>query len=149
VKLGSVTGMTLAQMNRAYMPRWLNYALWVLAEASIICTDVGQVGTYLFLGNSTNNPQMIGTAIALNLLCPKIPLMAGCALAIADTLFILLFYRPDGSMRLLRSFEIFVTAFVLAVVVCFCVMLARITGTSVKHVMDGFLPSREIFVSEG
>lgn len=92
---------------------------------------------------------MIGTAIALNLLAPKIPLMAGCALAIADTLFILLFYRPDGSMRLLRSFEFFVTAFVLAVVVCFCVMLARITGTTAKHVMDGFLPSREIFVSEG
>jgi metal iron transporter len=35
--------MDLAQMNRAYLPRWMNFSLWVLAEAAIICTDIGQV----------------------------------------------------------------------------------------------------------
>jgi metal iron transporter len=43
VKLGSVTGMDLAQMNRAHLPRWLNIGLWIMAEAAIICTDIGQV----------------------------------------------------------------------------------------------------------
>jgi metal iron transporter len=39
--------MDLAQMNRAYLPRWLNIFLWIIAEAAIICTDVGQVSFYL------------------------------------------------------------------------------------------------------
>ncbi|KAE8448098.1 hypothetical protein EG329_009863 [Mollisiaceae sp. DMI_Dod_QoI] len=134
VKLGSVTGMDLAQMNRAHLPRWLNIGLWIMAEAAIVCTDIGQV---------------IGTAIAINILIPRIPLVAGCALAIADTLFILFFYKPDGSMRGLRGFELFISAFVLAVFICFCIELSLITNTSARHVMDGFLPSREIFVSEG
>jgi NRAMP (natural resistance-associated macrophage protein)-like metal ion transporter len=43
VKLGSVTGMDLAQMNRAYLPRWLNIGLYIVAEAAIVCTDIGQV----------------------------------------------------------------------------------------------------------
>lgn len=93
--------------------------------------------------------QVIGTAIAINILIPRIPLVAGCVLAVVDTLFILLFYRPDGSLRGLRGFELFISAFVLAVFICFCIELSKITNTSAKHVMAGFLPSREIFVSEG
>ena len=42
-KLGCVTGMDLAQMNRAFLPRWLNIGLWLIAEASIVCTDISQV----------------------------------------------------------------------------------------------------------
>lgn len=42
-KLGCVTGMDLAQMNRAFLPKWLNIGLWLIAEASIICTDISQV----------------------------------------------------------------------------------------------------------
>jgi metal iron transporter len=42
-KLGCVTGMDLAQMNRAFLPRWLNIGLWLMAEASIVCTDISQV----------------------------------------------------------------------------------------------------------
>ncbi|PMD57066.1 natural resistance-associated macrophage protein [Hyaloscypha bicolor E] len=133
VKLGSVTGMDLAQMNRAHLPSWLNYGLWFIAEAAIVCTDIGQV---------------IGTAIAINILIPKIPLTAGCALAIADTLFILLFYRPDGSLRGLRAFELFISVFVLGLFICFCIELSLITGTTARHVMDGFLPSREIFLTQ-
>lgn len=30
-------------MNRAYLPRWLNIALYLMAEAAIVCTDIGQV----------------------------------------------------------------------------------------------------------
>ncbi|KAH0542490.1 hypothetical protein FGG08_003086 [Glutinoglossum americanum] len=133
-KLGSVTGMDLAQMNRTFLPRWMNIVLWVMAEAAIICTDIGQV---------------IGTAIALNLLVPKIPLMAGCALSIVDTLFILFFYRPEGSMRGLRAFEVFIAAIVLGVIICFCIQLSMIEDTAVSEVFRGYLPSAEIFRYEG
>jgi metal iron transporter len=93
--------------------------------------------------------QVIGTTIAINILISKIPLTAGCALAIADTLSILLFYRPDGSLSVLRAFELFISVFVLGVFICFCIELSLTTGTTTRHVMDGFLPSREIFVSNG
>jgi thiamine pyrophosphate-dependent acetolactate synthase large subunit-like protein len=39
--------MDLAQMNRAYLPRWLNIGLWIVAEAAIVATDVGQVSPIL------------------------------------------------------------------------------------------------------
>lgn len=42
-KLGCVTGLDLAQMNRAYLPPWLNLFLYFIAEGAIICTDIGQV----------------------------------------------------------------------------------------------------------
>ncbi|RFU26152.1 hypothetical protein B7463_g10190, partial [Scytalidium lignicola] len=133
VKLGSVTGLNLAEMNRAYLPRWLNWALYAIAEAAIICTDIGQV---------------IGTAIALNILSPRIPLVAGCAIAIGDCLFILAFYRSDGSLRRLRVFELFVTAFVLGVFISFIIELTKIRA-NVGHVFKGYLPSREVFVGQG
>ena len=93
--------------------------------------------------------QVIGTAIAINILIPQIPLVAGCALSIADTLFILLFYRPDGSMKALRAFELFVAAFVLGVFICFCIELSLISKTYVGPIFDGFLPSATIVQSQG
>jgi NRAMP (natural resistance-associated macrophage protein)-like metal ion transporter len=60
IKLGSVTGMDLAEMCKANCPPWLNYGLYIFAEAAIIATDIAEV---------------IGTAIALNLLL-KIPLVS-------------------------------------------------------------------------
>ena len=91
---------------------------------------------------------MIGTAIALNLLL-KIPLVAGCAISIADVMFILLFYKPNGSMRGLRIFELGVALLVIGVVVCFCFQLSLITGTSVREVFTGYLPSSALIHSNG
>jgi metal iron transporter len=149
-KLGCVTGLNLAEMNRKYLPRWANIALWALAEAAIVCTDVGQVilldSRYPLQSNMMN--QVIGTAIAINLLCPKIPLIAGCALSVVDALVILLFYRPDGKLRVLRAFEYFIGAIVLGVVICFCIDLSMISAPA-GQVFKGFLPSRTVFVSEG
>lgn len=92
---------------------------------------------------------MIGTAIAINLLIPKIPLVAGCAISILDVLLILVFYRPNGSMKGLRAFEMFVVALVLGVVVCFCIQLSLIKDTSVGEVFRGFLPSSALVQSKG
>ena len=92
--------------------------------------------------------QVIGSAIALNLLL-KIPLVAGCAITIADTIFLLIFYRPDGSMWGLRLFEYFVMALVLGVVVCFCIQLALIKDQSVGQVFRGYVPSSAVVQSQG
>lgn len=93
-------------------------------------------------------PKVIGTATAINLLIPKIPLAGAAAISIADTLFILLFYRQDGSLRRLRLFEAFVSMFVIAIFVMFCIELSLISPPP-REVFRGFLPSRGIFVSDG
>ncbi|KUJ21818.1 transporter protein Smf2 [Mollisia scopiformis] len=134
IKLGTVSGLNLAQACREFLPRWLNILLYLMAEAAIIATDIAEV---------------IGTAIAINLLIPQIPLVAGCALSIADVLLILLFYRRNGSMKGLRAFEMFVVALVLGVVICFCIQLSLIKDTSVGEVFRGFLPSSAIIQSQG
>lgn len=43
IKLGSVTGMNLAENCRAHLPRWLNLTLYVFAESAIIATDIAEV----------------------------------------------------------------------------------------------------------
>lgn len=43
VKLGTVTGLNLAEACRAFLPRWLNYALYAMAEIAIIATDLAEV----------------------------------------------------------------------------------------------------------
>lgn len=133
IKMGSVTGMNLAEMCKEHLPKWLNYTLYFFAESAIIATDIAEV---------------IGTAIALNLLI-HVPLVAGCAISILDVLVILIFYRPSGSMRGLRAFEIFVMLLVLGVVICFCVQLSFITGVSVGEVFHGYLPSSALVQSQG
>lgn len=104
----------------------------MLAEVAIIATDMAEV---------------IGTAIALNLLIPKLPLVAGVALSIVDVMAILIFYRPDGAMKGLRLFELFVCLLVLGVVVCFCIQLSMITG-NVRDVFRGYVPSKELVESQ-
>ncbi|KAI0553841.1 natural resistance-associated macrophage protein-domain-containing protein [Xylaria curta] len=133
-KLGTVTGLNLAEACRAFLPPWLNYFLYFLAEAAIIATDIAEV---------------IGTAIALNLLIPAIPIVAGCALSILDVFAILFFYRPQGSMNGLRLFEIFVMLLVLTVAVCFGIQLSLIKDTTPGEVFLGYLPNDVITKSEG
>lgn len=136
IKLGTVSGLNLAQACRAFLPRWLNIFLYIMAEAAIIATDIAEV---------------IGTAIAINLLIPQIPLVAGCALSILDVMVILFFYQPNGTMRGLRAFEFFVVLLVLAVVVCFCIQLSLIdkATTTVGHVFRGYIPSSAIVQQKG
>ncbi|KAI5866215.1 natural resistance-associated macrophage protein [Durotheca rogersii] len=134
IKLGTVTGMNLAEACRAFLPRWLNYFLYFMAEVAIIATDIAEV---------------IGTAIGLNLLFPRLPLVAGCAISILDVIIILFFYRPNGSMRGLRAFEFFVMLLVMAVVVCFCIQLSLIEDTTAGEVFLGYVPNNSIAQSSG
>lgn len=42
IRLGSVTGLNLAENIKAHCPPWLNYTLWFFAEAAIIATDIAE-----------------------------------------------------------------------------------------------------------
>lgn len=144
IKLGTISGLNLAEACRAFLPRWLNYVLYGMAEIAIIATDIAEVCPQSSTRNKqeTHTPiQVIGTAIALNLLIPQIPLVAGCALSILEVMLILIFYRPNGSMKGLRTFEFFVMLLVLTVVVCFCIQLSLIRDTTAAEVFRGYLPS--------
>lgn len=46
IKLGTVTGLNLAEACRAFLPRWLNYVLYAMAEIAIIATDISEVREY-------------------------------------------------------------------------------------------------------
>ncbi|KAK4948766.1 NRAMP-like transporter smf-3 [Elasticomyces elasticus] len=133
IKLGSVTGLNLAENCRKHLPKWLTITLYLFAEAAIIATDMAEV---------------IGSAIALNLLL-HIPLVAGCAITLIDVLLLLLFYKPDGSMTRLRVFEFFVMGLVLGVMVCFCIQLSYIRDTSAAEVFQGYLPSAAVVQGNG
>ncbi len=119
LKLGTVTGMDLAQLNHRYLPRWLELFIYAIAEACIICTDVGQV---------------ISTAIALNILISPLPLPAACVVSVADTLLLLLFHSPHGELRRVRIFEILVS---LLVCVVFSTLIILLTMVSE--------PARDVF----
>lgn len=43
IKLGAVSGLNLAQACRAFLPRWLNIFLYLMAEVAIIVTDISEV----------------------------------------------------------------------------------------------------------
>jgi NRAMP (natural resistance-associated macrophage protein)-like metal ion transporter len=140
IRLGTIASLDLASASRRYFPRWLNLFLYVLAEIAIIATDIAEV---------------IGSAIALNLLFPKLPLPAGVAITAVDVFIILLFYTeeaddPDSpqtdsaSLRMVRFFEMFVMMLVAAVGICFIIELAYSDIVAVD-VLKGFLPTKEIF----
>ncbi len=43
IRLGTVTGLNLAQHCRAHLPRWMNIVLYLLGEGAIIATDIAEV----------------------------------------------------------------------------------------------------------
>lgn len=135
IKLGSVTGMDLSRCCRKYLPRWMNWTIYIFAECAIIATDVAEV---------------IGTAIALNILI-RVPLPAGVVITLVDVLAIMATYRPGASsMKVVRMFELFVAVLVVGVCICFAVELAYIPKTtSAGKVFRGFVPSGQMFEHNG
>lgn len=45
IKLGSVTGLNLAENCRKHLPKWVTVILYVLSESAIIATDVAEVSS--------------------------------------------------------------------------------------------------------
>lgn len=129
-KLGICTGEDLAANCKKHLPPTLNYIIYIFAEISVVATDVAEI---------------IGTAIAFNIIF-NIPLLVGVLLSILDMLFVIMAYRPDGPMVLLRVFEGFVSLLVFGTVICFAIELAKVSPTTEwKEVALGFFPSKAVF----
>ena len=122
VKLGVVTGRDLAQACRDHYSKPVSFALWILCEVAIAACDLAEV---------------IGSAIALNLLF-GIPLIWGVCLTAADVLLILLLQH-----RGFRYLEAFVIALVATVGVCFGIELF-LAKPDFAAVGMGLIPRGEI-----
>merc|ERR1712241_729217 len=85
VKLQHYTNTNLAEAMALQYPKYIRWLFWVIAEVSIILTDL---------------PEVIGFAIAINLFNPSVPLFAGVLLSFLSTmvfLSIVLFVEWDMS----------------------------------------------------
>jgi manganese transport protein len=121
-RLGIATGRDLAQACRAHYPRPLNLSLWFLCELAIIACDLAEV---------------IGTAIALNLLF-GLPLIAGALITALDAFLVLLLMHKG-----FRYLEAFVVALLIVISVCFGVQVIAAQPV-VGELLHGFVPSPEI-----
>ncbi|KAJ3025682.1 UNVERIFIED_CONTAM: hypothetical protein HDU68_006828 [Siphonaria sp. JEL0065] len=128
IKLGVATGNDLAMSCRKHFPRKFNTFLYILTQLAIISTDLAEV---------------IGTAIALNLLF-GIPLALGVALTSLDVLVILAFY---GKKHLLK-YEAAVVGLVGVVGACF-LYLVVVTRPNWGEVAWGYVPSSGIVREDG
>ncbi len=126
LKLGLVTGKSLAEHCREHFARPITIALWVSAETMIIACDMAEV---------------IGTAIALNLLF-GFPLIYGVILTAADTLLFLAMRRHG-----LRTLESLVMVAVITVVGCFVAELYLIPP-HIDILVSGISDSRQLFQSK-
>jgi len=121
-RLGIASGRDLAQACRDHYSPAAARMLWVLAELAICATDLAEV---------------IGTAIALNLLF-GIPLTAGVIITVADVLLILMLQA-----RGFRYMESLIVSLMLIIGGCFAAEIA-LSNPAWAEVAAGFVPSPEI-----
>lgn len=149
-RLGAVTGQDLSVQTRRLvlgldneestsppMTRALRIRYWAVLIPLYIVNEIAIIATEL--------AELIGSAIALNLLFPALPLWGGVLITTADVFLILVLYRPSTGVRL---FEALIGVLVIIVLVCFCVLLERVQPNW-GPVFDGYLPSKTVFSSQG
>ncbi|HEX5831096.1 MAG TPA: Nramp family divalent metal transporter [Gemmatimonadaceae bacterium] len=121
-KLGIVTGRDLAQACRDHYSAPVSFVLWLLCELAIAATDLAEV---------------IGTAIALNLLF-GIPIAWGVGITALDV-FVVLWLQNKG----FRLLEALVIVLIATIGLCFLfeIVLSR---PDVSEVLAGFVPEPEI-----
>ncbi|KIJ22188.1 hypothetical protein PAXINDRAFT_106082 [Paxillus involutus ATCC 200175] len=139
-RLGVVTGLDLASHCRLLFHdrkhnkrlwRWgVHYPLYILSEIAIVSTDLAE---------------MLGSAIALVLLFPALPLWAAVLLTASDVMLILALDNPLKS-RPVKLFEYLIAALVLAVLICMALITARLT-VNWGDAFHGFVPSKGLFAN--
>ncbi|KNZ76908.1 Manganese transporter pdt1 [Termitomyces sp. J132] len=139
-RLGCVTGLDLASHCRLLLHsrpkhtllyRWIGlYPLYVLSEVAIIATDLAE---------------LLGSAIALCMLFPKLQLWHGVLITAFDVFILLLFGDPLRG-RPVRMFELTIAGLVLAVLICIVIIISRVHVDWGKA-FEGYLPSKYIFSS--
>ncbi|CAH7669695.1 natural resistance-associated macrophage protein-domain-containing protein [Phakopsora pachyrhizi] len=141
-KLGYITGEDLAQQCRTnYHDRSKNKLLWrwcclyplyVIAEVAIILTDLAE---------------LLGSAIALNILFPKLPLFAGVLLTSLDVFIVLIFfnsYPSAANQRAMLLFEFSIAVMVLAVLGAFIYLIVKVKPDW-GQTFYGFIPQKDLF----
>ena len=117
-RLGIVRGRDLAQANRETYPKYINYALYGLAEIAIAACDLAEI---------------LGMAIGIQLLT-GLPLIWGVLITVLDT-FLFLFLQRLG----MRKMEAFIIALVAIIGLSFLfeIILAK---PNLGEVVKGFVP---------
>lgn len=141
VRLGVTTGKALSQHCREQYydrPRHkllfrygVLYPLYVVSETAIILTDIAEA---------------LGSAIALNLLFPKIPLPVCVVLTGIDVLLILFLFDSYPSRvvtRSMRLFEIMIASLVFIVLASFVAVLIQVQPNWAEA-FKGYLPSEQV-----
>jgi manganese transport protein len=118
-RLGIVRKTDLAQANREYYPRKVNFVLYLLAEIAIAATDLAEV---------------LGMAIGLHLLF-DIPILWGVGITLLDT-FLLLWLQRLG----MRKMELFIVGLVFIIGLCFLLNLIM-AKPELSELVKGFIPS--------
>lgn len=118
-RLGIVRGRDLAQANRETYPRYINYALYGLAEIAIAATDLAEI---------------LGMAIGIQLLT-GLPLIWGVSITVVDTFLFLLLQRLG-----MRKMEAFIIALVAVIGLSFLIEIL-IAKPDLGEVVKGFVPS--------
>lgn len=121
-RLAIGSGRDLAQACRDGCPKWMVWPLWFLAEIAICATDLAEV---------------IGTAIALNLLF-HIPLEIGVLITALDV-FIILWLQNKG----FRWVEAFIISMLGVIAACFLTQIAM-ADPDWGLVIKGFAPTVDI-----
>lgn len=118
-RLGIVRGRDLAQANRETYPRYVNYALYGLAEIAIAACDLAEI---------------LGMAIGIQLLT-GLPLIWGVAITVLDTFLFMLLQRMG-----IRKMEAFIIALVAIIGLSFLIEII-LAKPNLGEVAAGFAPS--------
>jgi len=118
-RLGVVRGRDLAQASKETYPGIINIPLYILAEIAIAACDLAEV---------------LGLAIGLNLLF-GLPLLAGVAIAVLDSVLLLLIINFG-----IRKMEAFIFSLVFIISASFFVEIFFAKPDPVD-VLQGFIPS--------
>jgi manganese transport protein len=127
IKLGIVTGRDLAQACRDHYSRPTVWFLWILCEIAIAACDLAEV---------------LGTAIALQLLFPKISLVTGCIITSLDVLAVL--YLQNKGFRYIEALVITLIAIIGG---CFAAELI-FSRPDPHGILQGFIPSTQILTDQ-
>ena len=118
-RLGIVRGRDLAQANREAYPKYINYALYGLAEIAIAACDLAEI---------------LGMAIGLQLLT-GLPLIWGVSITVLDTFLFLLLQRLG-----IRKMEAFIIALIAIIGISFLIEII-LAKPSIGEVATGFIPN--------
>ena len=111
-RLGIVRGRDLAQANRETYPKYINYALYGLAEIAIAATDLAEI---------------LGMAIGIQLLT-GLPLVWGVLITVLDTFLFFLLQRLG-----MRKMEAFIIAMVAIIGLSFLIEIRLLPSLQSNH----------------